>query len=170
MTVSLSANPAWSVPIATIISAGDCDVRVDQARDVGDQLSRDCLLRNSAREHDEHVRSATSRVDDRRVVQNSGDEAGLVCDLCPLRQAGWNLAIEFLSKRGHRASLRNLPRDAARSVSMASINVARSRAVVVLFRPALNALPSSTPRSTRMFFAPERAARFRWRARLRRAR
>ena len=37
---------------------------------------------------------------------------------------------------------------------MASIKVARSRAVVVLFRPALNALPSSTPRSTRMFFAP----------------
>ena len=48
--------------------------------------------RNVAREHDEHIRLAVRRIDDRGVVQHAGDQSRLVRDLHPDRQARGNLA------------------------------------------------------------------------------
>ena len=48
--------------------------------------------------------------------------------------------------------------DAAVPYSIAFINTARSRAVVMLFMPAAYALPSSTPRRTSVLRAPRSCA------------
>ena len=74
------------------------------------------------------------------------------------RPAGSPAGMPSLNSWPRRMSVisREASGETARPSAMARSRTSRSRAVVVLFRPRSNALPSSTPRSTLMSRAPIR--------------
>src|SRR6185436_18255453 len=67
-----------------------------QPRNLRDRLVGRLLVLVSAGEHDEDVRRLARREDDRRVMVDAGDVAGLVGDGSALGQVGRDLLVELL--------------------------------------------------------------------------
>src|ERR1051326_4304682 len=85
----------WTSPSSAAAKTLSADGIPDFAGDRGDQRRRRLLILDAARQHDEHVRLRA--VDDRRVMMNFRDAAGLVRDDGAVGKARGNGVVKRLA-------------------------------------------------------------------------